>query len=340
MYTKNPLTRDQVEGCLLGVAVGDALGMPYETMSSEDILAILGAGGVSGYPKSIPNGRSWTRMLTPGCTTDDWAMTSAIARAITRASGVPDRSVLIEEHIRAFDENPSGFGKSTKEAIERYRSGDHKPLPFFSANEARFQERSGNGVIMKIMPAVILGIKHPIEEMRLLILEMGRLTHRDIRSTALAYAVARFACDTFALKPGQHRELCEVYISSLTHATDAFIDETDGLDEPTREWAKCECSKSLMCALKPTRELPAGFTAMQTAPLVLSISSAVQETAMGIKLAISRGGDTDTHASIIGGILGLRLGIKSIPPKWIKGCKSASEVSQTTTALCDALGIK
>jgi ADP-ribosylglycohydrolase len=71
--------RDKVRGCLLGVAVGDALGAPFEHVRpGETNQAMERTGGrITGFHRCLD--------LAPGMWTDDTGMTLASCRAFLEA---------------------------------------------------------------------------------------------------------------------------------------------------------------------------------------------------------------------------------------------------------------
>jgi len=75
------MNRDKVVGMFLGVAIGDALGMPAEGHAAEDIAAKFGR-----LDRYHPvSGHRWLGDLPKGATTDDWQLTRAVAEAIIHA---------------------------------------------------------------------------------------------------------------------------------------------------------------------------------------------------------------------------------------------------------------
>ncbi len=70
------MDRERHRGCILGLAIGDALGMPTEFLTLEDIRRRFGPQGVHGFEAG-----QWRA----GCFTDDTQMTLALAEAILAA---------------------------------------------------------------------------------------------------------------------------------------------------------------------------------------------------------------------------------------------------------------
>ena len=77
--------RSRVRGCLLGGAIGDALGGPIEFWTTEQIRAVCGAHGVRGY---LPAGSSGPALIT-----DDTQMTLFTVEGLIRAGIRRDRGL-------------------------------------------------------------------------------------------------------------------------------------------------------------------------------------------------------------------------------------------------------
>src|SRR5438445_8193996 len=78
--------RDRVVGCLLGGAVGDALGAPVEFLSLKEIVDRFGSAGIRGFAEAY--GRR-------GAVTDDTQMTAWTAEGLLRADNrVTDKGIV------------------------------------------------------------------------------------------------------------------------------------------------------------------------------------------------------------------------------------------------------
>ncbi|MDM7935711.1 MAG: ADP-ribosylglycohydrolase family protein, partial [Methanothrix sp.] len=115
---------DRFLGCLLGVAVGDALGMPVEGYTAEEIRSRFGA---VQEMMPAPEGHFHTGLLA-GQFTDDTEETLILAESMVEAHGLsPER---FAERLIAWgaswtlDERLNrGVGFTTRSAVERMISG-------------------------------------------------------------------------------------------------------------------------------------------------------------------------------------------------------------------------
>ena len=141
------MNKDQVRGMFLGVAVGDALGMPVETFAPEKIL--------NKYPETegriteylVPTGHKWFDGRPAGTWTDDTQLTLAVAEGLMEAKG-PDIHTQVKCHIAALKENTAGWGGSTKHSIRRLANG----VPYTKSGERGVNLGKGNGLPMKVAP--------------------------------------------------------------------------------------------------------------------------------------------------------------------------------------------
>jgi ADP-ribosyl-[dinitrogen reductase] hydrolase len=129
-------------GCLIGLAVGDALGAAVEFQDPGTFQP------VTGYRAGGPHG------LAPGEWTDDTSMALALADSIGRGWDINDQINRYIDWYQNGKYSVNGFcfdiGTTTRYALEEFiqckdarTSGDHAP------------EASGNGGIMRLAPVPI-----------------------------------------------------------------------------------------------------------------------------------------------------------------------------------------
>ncbi|MGE5594080.1 MAG: ADP-ribosylglycohydrolase family protein [Betaproteobacteria bacterium] len=144
---------ERAYGCLMGVAVGDAMGMPSSLMTPQEIASQIGR--IDRFLPA-PRGHVIHDGLPAGSTTDDTAQTVAVARAIIGDGGkVMPESVAREilawaESVGALDEGALVLGPSSRAALALLRAG----VPPAEAGKSG----ETNGAPMRISP---VGIIHP-----------------------------------------------------------------------------------------------------------------------------------------------------------------------------------
>jgi poly(ADP-ribose) glycohydrolase ARH3 len=140
-WASSALLADRFAGCLLGLAVGDALGAPYEGLTGPDIFFRFGP------PHVIVKNPSGDTLYY----TDDTELMIGVAETLAEC-GTVDESRL----VRAFAENyhpERGYGQGARKIIERMcRGTDWRALA-----ETIFPGGSfGNGAAMRVAPVGLL----------------------------------------------------------------------------------------------------------------------------------------------------------------------------------------
>lgn len=349
-------TRERVRGCLLGIAVGDALGVPWETRSPEEILAATEGRGVTGYVSPELSGIPDMRRAPLGATSDDWQLTSVVGQSLLRTGGRLDLVDCANGHVRALAETTFGWGGTTRVAIEDIRDGRRHPLDPLPPPKPG--HGGGNGVVMKVAPLAICSAlrgddpgEDAVESDPLMreTLALGGLTHADPFAQVAAYPVARVI-----------RRLILGLCVENGWATYARADATmgaaaaqqhlgidhrhpDGVVDALVRSQERGGAKPFYAAARAEK---VAFRARETAAVALAVffegqwrdelhgKDPSRRFAATISATIGLGGDTDTNASIVGAMLGAQLGVEGIPPEW-RAIPSAGEAVDLADKLCD-----
>lgn len=152
---------DRVAGCLLGGAIGDCLGAPYE-------------GRTLPFAFALPE--VWR-------TTDDTQLTLATARAVAR-EGRADPACIATEYVSEFRARRlTGLGASTYKALSDLAAGAHWALA-----GRRGEMAAGNGAAMRVAPlAFVLNVE--VDSERRILRDICRITHHSDEAYAAALAV-------------------------------------------------------------------------------------------------------------------------------------------------------
>lgn len=286
--------RNAIIGCLLGTAVGDALGLPYEGMSGW-------RGG-----RMFPDRDRFHLLCGYGMVSDDTEHACFTAQAIIGAKGDPDRfERQLARSLRWWLLGlPAGIGFATLRSIVRLWAGiPPERSGVFSA---------GNGPAMR---GPILGVAFGESPSRLreFVLRSTRMTHRDPKAFqgALAVAVAAHLCARGSVvEPGAYmREL-------MCHLTDGSAGEFLFLMDRACRSAESGEQVALFAEAIGSRKGISGYM-YHTVPCVIQVWLRHQKDyAAGVKEIIAAGGDTDTTAAIVGGIIGAGVGKEGIPERW------------------------
>jgi ADP-ribosylglycohydrolase len=287
-----PTRRERIEGGLLGLLIGDALGVPYEFHEPEEIPPV----DQIEYEPPSAFSRSH-RSAPPGTWSDDGAQALCLLASLLEC-GRFDAQDLGHRLVRwndegycAVDEHVFDIGIQTGRALANIRGG----IPALLAGST--EERAlGNGSLMRVLP---LALWHRGTDAELVTdgRAQSRVTHGHVR--------AQLCCALYCLWA---RRLLE----DAPDAWGSAVATVRGLyAEETQERAELEFH--LRPDDEPKRQ-GSGY-------VVDTLHSARWALAQGgyeqvVRAAIRLGNDTDTTACVAGGLAGLRDGVAAIPARW------------------------
>lgn len=293
---------------VLGLAVGDALGMPYETgkRGTFDIREDT-HDGMRGFRKGMP---AWwyESDLPPGTWTDDTAMVLAEMESIARLGRI-DLDDLMRSFCRWYDDGAFtphgqaiGAGRRTVASLERYRSG-MEPLRCGGAAP----EDNGNGSLMRMLPFVFLpGL-----------MARSGVTVRDVSAITHAHPIAVKACEIYV---DFARRLMRGEGKSSAAASLA------GHGEPFDRLGS-------LVTLPEQDILSTGYVvhSLEAALWSFLTTDSYEECVL---TAVQLGGDTDTNAAIAGSLAAL---CYPVPEKWIAQLQGRESILRACEALAQSL---
>ena len=294
--------RDRVLGCVLGLALGDAAGAPFEFRRAHEI------------PDPAPLFELPWLGLPPGSTTDDTAMARNLVRSLA-ARGEFDPDDLMARHLEWFRSGPPDVGTFTRRVLSRVDRGEDA----FEAARAVWKERgpevsAGNGSVMYCAP---LGLAYAdrAEELPGVAPKLSALTHHDERCRTAALAVTLAVA---ALARGQSPE------GAVTAGLSAVVDREGGeeleyLVEMAGVGRRIDGPDQGFCL----------FTAGVGLQSLLGTGDFETEVARVVGL----GGDTDTNAAVAGALLGALVGEGGLPPAWLDRLQDREGIRAEALAL-------
>jgi ADP-ribosyl-[dinitrogen reductase] hydrolase len=307
---------DKVQGCFMGVAIGDAMGMPVETKTAEEILAATNYLGVRDFIDPVFR-KDWNMPLKAGDTTDDWQLARAVAVSMIRTGGRFSLMDCAEEHVREYEKSIFGWGGTTKEAIKAIKDGERKVgidwLPLSKPGKG-----CGNGVIMKVAPLAVGNflLQGSLAELWHDVKTLGLLTHPDFRASIAAYAVAIFI-KTAMTNSGimGSAEGLEILSEVINEVRKVEIQERIDTELVSDRLVLIE--NNFDTAKKLREAVGCGFHSLQTAAFTIgTFLRHPKDFRAAILEAVNAGGDTDTNASVVGAMAGANCGLKAIPEEW------------------------
>jgi len=284
-----------IVGCISGTAVGDALGLPYEGIAPKRARKLLG-----------PPDR-YRFFFGHGMISDDTEHTCMVAQSLIEARDDVDLFMRrfasrLKWWMLAF---PAGVGKATaRSGIKLWLGAKPKNAGVFSA---------GNGPAMR---AAIFGAAIDDQALMLkMVRASSRLTHTDPKAEFGAIAVAAAARET--------RQNEDVDANRwLGKVVDAIGKEgmelTDLLRQAIESVSAGQSTKQFAESIGLGRGVT-GYT-YDTVPVAIHAwLSNPRDFRRAVTTIIECGGDADTTAAIVGGIVGSGVGRSGIPSEWIDG---------------------
>ena len=296
--------RERVIGCVLGLALGDALGAPFEFVRRPEI------------PDPLPAFQRGWMGLAPGQWTDDTAMARNLCRSLTERERL-DPSDLLRRHLDWLAGDPPDVGKLTRRVLGGIRDG----VP--DAAERYVSERgpeisAGNGSVMYCAPLGAFRATRPevlVDEAPAL----SAITHWDERCRTACLAVT-LAVAALIRREG-HREAVE-------RAVEAVLDREGGEE---LEYLVAEAGRA-----RPLDGPDMGFT-LFTAGIGLQMAAEGMPFEEGTRYVVSLGGDTDTNAAVTGALLGALHGRDAFPGAWLEKLVDRQAIEAEAEALAGAI---
>ncbi len=327
-------TKEHFRGCIVGGAVGDALGWPVEFLLREEIDRAYGAGGIQGFV--IANhGRAEI--------TDDTQMTLFTAEGLLRAEtrqrekGVCDLIQVVYHaylrwlHTQGYPRNQpawiyDGWLLGVKDLYASRAPGNSCLSALQSGQVGTGQDpindSKGCGGVMRVAPA---GLLYPKDTAFIRGCECAAITHGHpsgyLSAGALAYIVA-------AVIAGEELE------EAVAGAVDA-LDLTAGGSECSSKIAQAmELASSDESPLTAIERLGEGWVGEEAIAISVYCSLKFRDDfSAALQAAVNHDGDSDSTGAITGNVLGAYLGIAAIPDEWVRSI----ELSEVLTEIADDL---
>ncbi|MDO4483080.1 MAG: ADP-ribosylglycohydrolase family protein, partial [Clostridia bacterium] len=318
MVHDRAVMEQQVLAGVLGAAVGDAMGVPVEFCSREE----LRRNPVTGYR------RDGTYHMPAGTWSDDTSMVLATMDSMSRGLDYDDmmRRFVLWQNRADYTATGVTFdiGIATRKALHRFENGS---VAMTCGGSGEYD--NGNGSLMRILPAVIYafyGDNLSQEEQMTIIHNTSSLTHSNPRSLVgcgiyahvlqeilsggkdIRGAIAK-AFEYYNQKPAFAKEL--KYYKRLNEDNFAALPEDD---IPSSGYVVNTLEAALWCLMN---------------------TASYEECVLK---AVNLGDDTDTVAAVAGGLAGCLYGKESIPAAWEKGLLNVELLNSYCDAFAASLG--
>jgi len=314
-----------IRAALLGLAVGDALGVPVEFIGRH-VRRRDPVTGLRGYGTHHQPAGTWS---------DDASLTFCLAETLARPNGLADAPDLADFGRRAINWLDNGYwtahnqrfdvGGATRAAIQSLKAG---VAPSQAGPRSEFD--NGNGALMRILPLVF---HHTWQAENLdlnaawaLTEAVASVTHGHPRSTLGCFLYLLVARGLVArLAPA------EAYAQMQTLANDWLHKQAK---RPIfYEWPKYGAVLDGSLPAQAEAEIKSSGYVVHTLEAALWCLLTYDTYAATVLAAVNLGDDTDTTGAVAGGLAGLAYGEAGIPAEWLAGLARRADIEDLAARL-------
>lgn len=316
---------NKLHSAIVGLAVGDALGVPVEFLSRAD-LKENPVTDMMGYGTHNQPSGTWS---------DDSSLTFCLAEMLAdeySLTKLANRFINWYEHAYwTAHGNVFDVGIATSRAIYRLGQGSN---PIFAGGTD--ESDNGNGSLMRILPLAFYVKDMPIENRFKCVSDVSSLTHGHIRSVLGCFIYIEFAIQLIDGKDKfeafeQTKEIVNSFLNENPICSDNEINKYhrilmnpigDYEIKPIYEYSESEISSS-------------GYVVSSLEAAFWSLFKENDYKSTVLR-AVNLGNDTDTTAAIVGGLAGILYGMNDIPQQWVDQLARKDDILD----LCDRLELK
>ena len=323
-------------GALAGLALGDALGMPTQAMSPEQIRAVYGR--ITGLVDGDAS-QPYAPGMPAGSVTDDTEQALLVASLLIRGRGSSSGRVALDagefaHALLAWEDSMIErgsldlLGPSTKAALELVRAGED-PLSVGGAGTT-------NGAAMRVTPIGIAMSTADPEAFADAVwssCQVTHATHQGFQSAALVAAAVSMGIDWDTPSASDMTALlwkAVSYVDSLPERG-AWTPDPDVVAATRRamQLVANPASSSLECLVE---QVGTSVASAQAIPMAFALL-ARDPSPQALLDAANIGGDTDTIGAIAGAILGAALGEQVLPADSLSMIEEVSHLNLPSVAL-------
>lgn len=338
MASREARLHDCCRGCLLGGAVGDALGAPVEFMSLGMIRKRFGSSGITGF--EVLYGRG-------GAITDDTQMALFTAEGLLRSANMAEPLDLCQSghdallrwlKTQGVESRHPRFAEATRldgngwllgvRQLHEQRAPGNTCLSALMARRMGtkgdpLNSSKGCGGVMRMAP-VGLFFCNPLQAF-----DIGCHLAATTHGHPSGFLSAGFLA---------------AVVSVLSHSGDIHNALDTAVGELVRQPGHQECLVAVEKAIalthtgSPTPErvesLGRGWVGEEALSIAIyCVLAAERSFERGVLLAVNHSGDCDSTGAIAGNILGALLGRASIPQRWLDQLELAKEIEMVSDDL-------
>ncbi|WP_069649352.1 ADP-ribosylglycohydrolase family protein [Caloranaerobacter ferrireducens] len=312
------MSKNKILGAILGFCVGDALGVPVEFKSREElkkepVTDMIGYG---------------TYNQPPGTWSDDTSLTLCLVESLCNGLDLED---IGERFVRWYYDSywtpynkTFDVGNTTKEAIIKISKG-------VSPEQAGLDDEhsNGNGSLMRVLPLAFYLKNFKDEEKYNVIYKISSITHKHSRSILACSIYVEYAINLLKgySKKEAYKNMKENIINFYSNTV--FRNEFDSYNR---------ILEHDIARLKKEEIKSSGYV-VDTLEAVFWCFLNRDGYKEIVLTAVNLGNDTDTIAAITGGLAGIYYGIEAIPKKWIDAVARKKDIIKLAEKFSDSLNI-
>lgn len=284
---------DKFRGAILGCFLGDAFGSGFEGMHPDR--AVFHLSNLS---------KRFSRQYT-----DDTDMTLALTESIIQSDKVDPQDIA--KQFSLYCDLTRGYAIGAIKSILALRAG----LKWHQVARIVFENGSfGNGAAMRVSP-VGLFYHHDLGSLQEAAIRQANITHIHPLGqwgAVMQAAAVGLAVNQNPREPFKKEEVTVQLREVLWQGPIEYVRALNKIEEMFGQGKKLQ-------ALEVVRSLGNGVEAHLSVPSACYIAITYSpDFCDAIRAAISLGGDTDTIAGMVGGIVGAHIGERGLPLEWIE----------------------
>lgn len=288
---------EKIKDALIGFAIGDALGVPFEFTDRKRLFDINITNMLGNMSHNVKKG-TWS---------DDTSMVLATMDSIINNKGIDYNDIMdnffswVNEGKYTPDNKAFGVGKITLQALGNYRRGV-EPLKCGLDTI----HSNGNGSLMRILPIAFYSFYKNLDEQETynLVKDISSLTHRHEISILGCYIYTLFVIE---LLKGNNKEYSYQNIKRINYSM--FKSET------LKHYERILKND---ISLLEEKDIKSYAYVVDTLEATLWLFLTTDSYDSSVVKAIRLGNDTDTIAALVGALSGIYYGHDSINEDWIK----------------------
>ncbi len=310
-------TEKTISDLLLGIAVGDAMGVPFEFLTREAL-----------DQQPVQDITGWAmHEQPPGTYSDDTALTLCLAESMAEGLDIEElgkkmcdwfRKGYWSAHGEVFD-----IGIGTRIALQKILSGS----PTVMAGGDKDMD-NGNGSLMRIAPLALDSRYREPQTLWNTIEAVSSITHRHVRSHIACFIWVIYLQEL--LKGDDKRKAYE----NMRIQVNLFFDQHT---LPVRERELFD--RLLVHDIQQIDRsvINSGGYVLDTLEAAFWCFLNTQQYDAAILLGINLGRDTDTTAAVIGAAAGLYYGMENIPAHWSEALARRDDIEALSEKLFHTL---